>query len=659
MREMRIKFHKYLRKKILSVIEKIKNPMKVSDYIAKYLASKGGKYIFAISGAGNVHLLDSIAQHPNLIYICPHHEQAGVMAAIAYQRISRKKIGIMLTTSGPGAANAITGVLDAWADSIPCLIISGQEKTAYVKKGSALRMWGVQGFNIVRAVGGICKYAAMVNDPNTIRYHLDKAYYFASQGRPGPVWLDIPIDTQAAIVDPKNLIGYKPENISNPDLKDQITKILSLMSKAERPVFLLGHGIRLAGAEALIPLLMRKFPVPFLTAWNGADMIPTSHSQHFGREGVYGQRCANFIVQNCDLLVTIGTRLAIPQVGHDFSEFARAAKKIVVDVDPTELAKFGRHFDLLTIQADARYFIENLLRQAESQTFLIPRKWIDRCRDWKDKYPLVDESIHKKRRGYVNSYSFINRLSINFSSKEVVVTDMGTALTCTHQAIILDKKQRLITSTGLGEMGYGLPAAIGACFANDKKRVILITGDGSIMMNLQELQTVIHHRLPIKIFIYTNDGYLSIKHTQIGLFGNRLAGSGKDTGVSCPDFSKVGKAFGFSVFKISEEKKMDSVIKRVLETRGPVICEVVMYPLQPLVPKLSFSLKPDGSLVSPPIEDLYPFLSRDQLKKEMIIGLHTKSLMVSDVDSKNTRDKNNLKKKEIRRNAYYKERMVK
>ena len=603
--------------------------MKASDYIADYLVRKGIKYVFTISGAGNVHILDSIANNHNLKYVCPHHEQAGVMAALGYRRISGR-MAVMLTTSGGGASNAITGVLDAWADSTPCLIISGQEKTAYARKENLLRMWGVQGFNIVRMIEGICKYAAMVNDPRYIRFHLDKAFYLANKGRPGPVWLDVPIDVQAATINPKNLISYKPEKIILPDIKSKISKIISLINKAKRPVFILGNGIRLAGAEDYLPYLMDKFPFPFLTAWNGADLISSSHPQHFGHEGVYGQRCANFIVQNCDLLIAIGTRLAIPQVGYDFAEFARAAKKIIVDIDPLELAKFGNSSNLLCVQVDAAYFVKNLLTQVKDKTFNVPKTWVDLCNKWRNKYPLVDKTIHKHVRGYVNSYHFINRLPNHFSAKEIIITDMGAALTCTHQAILLTKKQRLMTSTGLGEMGYGLPGAIGACFANDRKRVILITGDGSIMMNLQELQTVIHHRLPIKIFIYTNDGYLTIKHTQLAIFGDRFAGSGRDSGVSCPDFIRLGRSLGFKAFKISKEKEIDSTVMKVLKTKGPTICEVVMHPLQPIIPKLSFSVRSDGSMVSPPIEDLYPFLSRCQLKEEMIIGLHRKSLLIKD-----------------------------
>ncbi len=604
--------------------------MKTSNYIANFLAEKGVKHIFTISGAGNVHLLDAIADNPKLKYICPHHEQAGIMSAIAYGRISGR-MGVMITTSGGGASNAITGVLDAWADSMPVVVISGQEKTDFAREDNPLRMWGVQGFNVTKVVGSICKYSALVRDPKTIRYHLEKAFYLAKSGRPGPVWIDIPIDIQSSQIDPDKLEPFTLEQETKPDIKEQINKIIALTKRSKRPVLHLGHGIRLSGGVDLIPSLMKKLPFPVLTAWNGADMIPTQHPLHYGREGNYGQRCANFVVQNCDLLIAIGTRLTLPMIGYDFSQFARTATKVIVDIDPAELAKFGDRSDTITVCADAKYFMEELLKAAPEPGCDKPKGWIEQCDKWRDKYPLFDRTIHRSRKGFVNSYLFNDKLSDCLGDDEIVVTDMGTALTSTHQCIRLKEKQRIITSTGLGEMGYGLPGAIGACFAHDKKRVILITGDGSMMMNLQELQTIAHHKLPIKIFIYINDGYLTIKTTQLGLFGKKFTASGKGSGVTCPDFSRLGKAFGFKTFRIKEEKNIGNAIKKAIKTSGPVICEVIADPLQPLVPKLSFRVLPDGKMVSPPLEDLYPFLTREQLKNEMLIGLSDESLAIKDI----------------------------
>ena len=595
--------------------------IKVSDYVANVLAAHDIRHIFAISGAGNAHLLDSIAYHPALSYVCPHHEQAGVMAAAAYSRRSGR-LGAMLTTAGPGAANAITGVLDAWADSIPCLIISGQEKSMYANPSIRLRMWGVQGFDIVRAVGGITKYAAIVDRPESIRYHLEKALHICRGGRPGPVWLDIPIDVQAAKIDSDALEGFTPEVDVKVDIAPAVDEIAKYYSRSRRPVFWLGHGIRLAGAESLVPALMERFPAAYLTAWNGSDLVPWDHPLHFGHAGVYGQRCANFVVQNCDLVVAIGTRLAIPQVGYRRDEFARAAVKIMVDVDEAEIEKLQGTLTL-GVKSDAGEFLRAFLSHRSDETSDCS-DWLAQCGDWKARYPVVEADAHRTEPGFVNSYRFIDRLSDHLSDTETVVTDAGTACTCTHQAIRLRAGQRLIYSTGLGEMGFGLPGAIGACFAQDKQRVVLITGDGSIMLNLQELQTVVHHSLPIKIFLFCNDAYLSIKHTQTALFG-RLAGADPATGVSCPDFLKIGAAFGLRTCRLTDWADADRTIETVLNGPDAVLCEVPMHPMQRLVPKLSLRITSDGQLVSPPLEDLDPPLSRERLRKEMSIGLHPKS----------------------------------
>jgi acetolactate synthase I/II/III large subunit len=601
--------------------------MRVADVVAAYFVEKGIKDLFFVSGAGNVHLLESIGRRPELSYVCPHHEQAGVMAAIAYYRTCGR-LSPMLTTSGGSASNAVTGALDAWADSIPVLIISGQEKSTYARRDNQLRMWGIQGFDIAKMVEGITKYSAIVDDPLSIRFHLDKAYDLALSGRPGPVWLDIPADVQAATIETDDLKTYVREPQKKVDLTAVVKEVLTALGKSKRPVILLGNGVRLSGAQGLVDDLLKVFQVPYLTAWNGADLIPTDHPLHFGHEGNYGQRCANFVVQNCDLLISIGSRLAIPQIGYEWSEFARGARKIIVDIDPKELAKFQKGEDLLVIEADAREFIQSILGGNREQKLEAPREWLERCSGWKAKYPIVDETIHPHSEKYVNSYEFVQQLSRKFSDDELIITDMGTALTCTHQAIALRKRNRLITSTGLGEMGYGLPGAVGASVASGKKRVILITGDGSMMMNLQELQTIRHHHLPIKVFIFINDGYLSIRHTQTGLFRNSYVGSGSASGVTCPDFAEVGKAFGFKTFRISRPAETDEVIDNVLASDGPVMCEVAMDPVQPLVPKLSFELTEDGKMVSPPLEDLSPLLDGKELAEQMLTGMHPKSASI-------------------------------
>jgi len=603
--------------------------MKASDYIAQLFAEHNIKHIFSISGAGNVHLLKSIDENPKLAAIHPHQEQAGVLASLAYKRICGR-IGVMITTSGGAATNAITGALDAWADSIPVLIISGQEKSQFVQEHKDLRMWGVQGFDIAKTVNNITKYSVLVTDPKQIRYEFEKALYIAESGRPGPVWIDIPSDTQAAQINPDELKGYTPEKENNAGtISKHIAELNNLIKPSKRPVFVFGNGIRLGGAEHLLNKLVDKFQTPFLTSWNGLDVISSEHPLNYGREGTYGQRCANFVVQNADLVITIGTRMAIPQVGYDLKEFARDAKKVIVDIDPTELAKFSSDPSFILIEAHAKNFIEALLNEVNASFRDSIADWKKTCDAWKEKYPFVEpQGIHKEQEGLLNSYQFIKELNNHFSPDEIIVTDMGTALTCTHQVIKLKDKQRIVTSTGLGEMGFGLPGAIGASLAANKKRVILINGDGSMMMNLQEMQTIIHHQLPIKLFVYINDGYLTIKHTQNNLFGQKFSGSGAKSGVSCPDFGKVGAAFGFKTFKINSLEESRKVIPQVLNEDGPVLCEVFIHAMQLLSPKTSFNINPDGTLVSPPLEDLSPFLSREELQKDMVIPLHSKSLQI-------------------------------
>ncbi|WP_035957679.1 thiamine pyrophosphate-binding protein [Bryobacter aggregatus] len=606
--------------------------MKLSEYVANRLAAYRAKHVFVVSGAGNAHLLDSIAYHPELKYVCPHHEQAGLMAAVAYARLTDRP-GVMLVTAGPGAANAIIGVLNAWADSVPCLILSGQEKSIHATAANPLRMWGVQGFDVVKTVSGMTKYAALVDRPESIRYHLEKALYLASAGRPGPVWLDLPVDVQSARIDPDLLEGYTPPAKEPSALEAAVAQVRAYLAQAQRPVIWLGNGIRIAGASALVAPLLQRYPAAYLTAWNGADLLATDEPLHFGHAGVYGQRCANFVLQNCDLLLAIGTRLAIPQVGYEASEFARGATRIMVDIDPTEIAKLASLLHL-GIEADAGDFLRALLDEprepASSLSHLAgalaePTAWLKQCNAWRKKYPIIEAGTHDHEPGYINSYRFIDKLSDHFSADETVVLDAGTACTCSFQALRLKLGQRVVYSTGLGEMGFGLPGAIGASFARGKGRVILISGDGSFLMNLQEMQTAIHHRLPLKIFLFTNGSYLSIKHTQKAIFG-RLAGADPESGVTCPDFGKVAAAFGFRTATLCDWENADAILEDVLSGPEPVLCEVPMHPMQLLVPKLALAITAEGQMVSPPLEDLSPLLGREPLREEMmLVGMHPKS----------------------------------
>jgi len=607
--------------------------MKVSDYIADFLVEKGIRHVFGIVGAGNAHIFDSIARRGYTEIVCVHHEQAACMAMQTYYRTSGIITAAVLTTGG-GSTNATTGVVGAWADSIPGLVISGNENSKYTHDENPLRMWGVQGYDSSGIMSQVTKYAQRVMDPYRIAYELQKAYQICGSGRPGPCWIDVPMNVQSTTVEDGKLERYRAEdaapssqNLQQGDLAASAGQVLELLQSAERPLLWLGHGIRLAGAVDLLEPLLAKTGAPALVSWAAIDMVDSDHPQVYGRAGVYGQRAANFILQNCDFLLCIGTRLAIPQVGYALDEFARAARIAVVDIDGAEAAKHSPRVEF-PICADAREFIQELLARLDAKPVESKPAWIAQCDRYRERYPWVGPE-HRDEDGFLNSYPFMARLSEHLKDDQVVVTDMGTALLSGHQVLRFRSGQRLMTSTGLGEMGFGLPGAIGASFARDRGEVMCLNCDGGMMMNLQELQTVVHHQLPIKIFVFNNDGYLMIKHTQKALFEGRYAGTDKRSGVSCPDFSALAAAFGLPAFQIRTWEDFDAVIPRVQAHDGPLICEVFMHPEQLFVPKLSLAVQPDGSLISPPLEDLSPLLPRAELEAAMVVGMHEKSRLIT------------------------------
>ena len=599
--------------------------VKVSDEIARFLKDKEIKYVFGIIGSANSHIFDSINQLGYTEIVCVHHEQAATMAIQAYYRVTGK-ITAAIVTAGGGSANAITGVISAWADSIPGIIISGQENLRFIQSMQNMRMWGIQGFNISLMVDKITKYSTLVQDPNQAIYELEKAYHIAGDERPGPVWIDYPMDIQSKNIPVNDLTHFtSPKKYIKSASSAEIQKVLSMIELAERPIFWLGHGIRLSGSVDKITPLLEKYKFPTLVTWAGIDMLNDDHQLNYGRAGVYGNRSANFVLQNSDLVIAIGNRFAVPMIGYEHSEFAREAKIIQVDIDSKELQKTQDLADL-SIESDAGVFIDKLLElhgdiEVEPSELM---KWKDICDGYRDRYPYIGNE-HSDKNGFINSYRFIDKLSDHFKLNQIITTDMGTALLSGHQVIRLSKEQRLMTSTGLGEMGYGLPAAIGASFARNKGEVMCLNCDGGMMMNLQELQTVIHHQLPIKIFIFNNDGYLMIKHTQKNLFKGRYVGTDRNSGVSCPDFSKIANAFKIKYYSIKTWGDFEGVVPKVQEENGPVICDIFMDPEQFSHPKLSLAVADDGKIVSPPLEDLSPLLPRDVLESEMIVGLHPKS----------------------------------
>ncbi len=599
------------------------NEVKVSDQVALLLEEMGIRHAFGIIGAGNVHLFESISRHGYTEIVCVHHEQAATMAMQTYYRAHGKLAAALLTTGG-GATNGVTGVVSAWADSVPGLVIAGNENGKYCFPENPLRMWGVQGYDSVQMVEKVTKYASRVSDPTQTLLELEKAAYIALDRRPGPVWVEIPMSVQSARLDAASMARFQPAEaarLAPPDVA--VARVVEALRAAERPVLWLGHGIRLAGATEQLAKLVEELDIPALMSWAGIDMLDSYHPRVIGRAGVYGQRSANFALQNSDYILSIGNRMAIPQVGYDLSELARGAQIDVVDIDETEGTKLGNRVREF-IHADAGAFI-GALRGAASGGIGAKTEWLAQCAQYQEAFPWIGPE-HVDPDGFINSYRFMERLNRVFKKNQLVVTDMGTALLCGHQVLKFEPGQRLMTSTGLGEMGYGLPAAIGASFANDRGEVMCLNCDGGMMMNLQELQTIAHHRLPIKLFIFNNDGYLMIKHTQNALFNKSgYVGTSKSSGVSCPNFSKLAAAFDMPAFQIRGWEECDDVLAKVQAAEGPVICEVYMHPEQLFVPKLSVASTTQGTLVSPPLEDLSPLLPMVDLEAAMLVGVHEKS----------------------------------
>lgn len=594
--------------------------MRLSDYVFSFIAELGVREVFAVSGGGAMHLVDSLGRNENLRYIATHHEQAAAMAAEGYARISGKP-GVALVTSGPGGTNTITGVYGAWIDSIPTIFISGQVTSDTLIGETGLRQFGIQEANITELVRPITKYAVTVTDATQIKYHLHKALFLATTGRPGPVWLDIPLDIQSKLINPGALESFTPPGIEVSDiktsLKRQVAECIEMIKNAKRPVFITGYGIRLAKGEAEFLKLAEKLNIPIVSSWTTSDLMPTSHERYVGRSGIMGDRASNFAVQNSDLLLIVGSRMSIPQVGYNYKTFAREAKRIMVDIDEKELNKPSARPDL-PIKADAREFMAEMLSQlGNGEPVSDIGEWLNKCQLWKARYPVVLPEYKEIKDG-VNSFYFIDVLSEKLGSDAVVVTDMGTSFTCTMQTFKVKAGQRLFTSSGHASMGFGLPGAIGACFANNKKKTICISGDGGLQMNIQELQTMVHYKLPIILFVLNNGGYLTIKLMQQNHFG-RYVGSDPSSGVSCPDIIKVGNAYGIRTKRISNNDELHTKIDSVLAEPGPFICEIMMPEDQQLIPRVSSLKKPDGTITAKPLEDLYPFLSREEFAENMIV----------------------------------------
>lgn len=596
---------------------------KLSDYIFKYLADYGVCHIFMITGGGAMHLNDSIGKEDRIQYICNHHEQACAMAAEGYARVSGK-LGVVCVTTGPGGTNALTGVLGQWLDSIPALYLSGQVRydTTVASTGLPLRQLGDQEINIVDIVRPITKYAAMVIEPQSIRFHLEKAIHLATSGRPGPVWLDIPLNVQAALIDENHLDSYTPKyddrvEFDHHDIRKTVAFVLKKIKTSERPVILAGAGIRLSGSYDLFKDVIEKLGVPVLTAWNAIDLMHNDHPLYFGRPSTLGQRGANFIFQNADLLLSLGCRLNTRQIGFNFDSVARKAYKIILDIDPVELAKPTIRPDL-PIHCNVKSFLEVMHKELKISS--IPEKidWVSWCRIRNKRYPVVLPQ-YLENKNYVNPYVFCDVLSDYLRENDVIVSSNGSACVIPIQSLRLKESQRHLVNSGCAAMGYGLPSALGAVFASTNNRAICLEGDGSIQLNIQELQTIVHHQLPVKIFIFNNAGYLSIRTTQNNFFGGRLVGEGPQSGVTLPDMVRIGDAYGIKTYRISVQEELAKKIEEVLEFPGPVLCDVLIQPDQLFAPRTSSKRLLDGRMVSKPLEDMYPFLEREEFLSNMTI----------------------------------------
>ena len=594
--------------------------MKLSDYVAQKVAELGVRHVFMVTGGGAMHLNHSLGTNNDLECIFNHHEQACAMAAEAHYRLTNE-LALVNVTSGPGGTNAITGVYGAFVDSIGMVVISGQVKyeTTVRSTGLPLRQYGDQELDIEHLVRPVTKYTVMVTDPNTIKYHLEKAFYLAQSGRPGPCWIDIPLDVQGAEINVNDLPGFTPSEIDEPwkttDINNACIAIVNAIKKAQRPVIFAGSGIRLSGENDTFLKVVEKFGIPVVTGWNVHDVMWDSHSLYAGRLGTVGDRAGNFAVQNSDLLIILGSRLNIRQVSYNWDSFARKAYKIWVDIDEIEMKKPTVKADL-SIHADLSDLLPKLLQLPYGSTSSIHQDWMQWCLDRRDLYPVVLDEYYKMEK--VSPYCFMDKLFKQLPEDQITVAANGSACVISFQAGEVKKGQRMWTNSGCASMGYDLPAAIGACIGSNKKPVICLAGDGSIMMNLQELQTITSLNLPIKIFIINNSGYSSIFQTHRNFFNGIEVGASPKSGVSFPNFSKVASAFDIPFVRIKSIDDIDNTISDFLSLDGPAICEVLVDENQAFAPKLSAKKLPDGTIVSPPLEDLSPFLSKEELKRNLI-----------------------------------------
>jgi len=577
--------------------------MLISDIIADFLKFSGIECVFGIIGSANSRLYHSFTEN-SIEIINVHNEQSAVIAAGAYYRTTGK-VAIALVTAGGGASNSVTGIVGAWADSIPTLVLSGQEQYKYVQEHSLRRMYGTQGFDFPHMVSKTTKYAKTIQTKEEVQDELEKAYSIMMNGRKGPVLLDIPFEIQGASIEKRFWNTYIAQECV--PSRENIDIIKQLLRDSKRPVILAGHGVKLSNSTKVFKEMIENIKAPVLLTWSGIDILSNEHPMNFGRPGVYGQRGANFIQQKCDLLLVLGSRLTLPQSGYNFDEFARNAKIVMVDIDDTEKKEFVDIF----VHGDCKYVIEELKTMKYKND-----EWIHLCNTIRDKFPYVDNT--HKEDGFPNSYRIIDKISEHLKNDQIIVTDMGTALLSGHQAIRLKNNQKMFSSYGLGEMGYGLPAAIGASISSKDKEVLCLNCDGSMMMNLQELQPIIQYNLRVKIVIFNNDGYLMIKHTQDMLFKGKYTAVNKKSGLTLPNYMDLASAFGYKGYKIETWDDFNIKFTEFMEFDGPSICEIYMHPHQDFIPKVKgvFNNK-TNQIFAPPLEEMSPLLDMNTIKEIM------------------------------------------
>jgi acetolactate synthase I/II/III large subunit len=601
--------------------------MKLSDYVVRFIAEQGVKHVFLVTGGGAMHLNHSLGMESRIEAICNSHEQASAICAEGYAKATNH-LGVCMVTTGPGGTNAVTGLAGAWLDSTPTLFISGQVKRPdrmFDEYGRPLgmRQLGVQEVDIVSIVKPITKYAVTILDPSEIRYHLEKAVYIALHGRPGPVWIDIPLDVQASPIEhPSALRGFDSEELKgdvvSTSLKGEVTRLVEKLNDAQRPLLFAGNGIRLAKAEQEFEQLRKLLGIPTVATWCAADLVPSNDALYVGRPGSVAARGANFALQNSDFLLTIGVRLDFAITGYAPQNLARGAYKAAVDIDEAELKKLHPHLQQ-PILADAKCFLAELLRQQHAIHLSDHSTWDARCAEWKTRYPVVTEE-HRRPKGRVSVFNLAEVIGTEVSPEDrLVVGNSGSAIEIYLLAFPTLHSQRLFHTAGLGAMGYAIPMAIAVATSNPRREVIAVDGDGGFMFNIQELETIRRLQLPIKFFVLNNDGYASIRASQKAYFGESKLGADKSNGVTIPSLTRVGEAFGLSSALIENQENLAGDVRRVLDMKGPVVCDVKVLCDEMRAPRLQSYQKPDGSFVSKPLEDLFPFLPREEFLANMII----------------------------------------